>query len=137
MTSSYQQPEGPGLHILAKQPEGIPPLVRPDTNKLMDVSALDDCVKKCSRRLTAEQQTWWADFLAHERRSRTKWTAASEDHLSNVRKSKWYLQKLKKHKPISELRKQDQDQEERERNLENLLHKANQCPKISVPLIYQ
>ena len=102
----------------------------------MDVSALEDCVKKC-RRLTAEQQTWWADFLAHERRYRTKWTAASEDHLSNARKSKWYLEKLKKHKPISELRKQDQDQEERERNLENLLNKANQCPKVSVPLIYQ
>ena len=130
------QPEGSGLHILAKQPEGILPLVRPDTNKLMDVSALDDCVKKC-RQLMAEQQTWWADFLAHERRYRTKWSAASEDHLSNARKSKWYLEKLKKHKPISELRKQDQDQEERERNLENLLNKANQCPKVSVLLISQ
>ena len=111
------QPEGSGLHILAKQPEGIPPIVRPESTKLMDVSALDDCVKKC-RWLAAEQKTWWADFLAHERCFRTKWGAASEDYLSNARKSKWYLKQLKKHKPISELHKQDQDQEERERNLE-------------------
>ena len=48
------------------------------------------------------------------------------------------LGKIKKeHKPISKLRKQDQDQEERERNLENLLKKANQCPKVSVLLMYQ
>ena len=127
------QPEGSGLHILAKQPEGIPPIVRPESTKLMDVSALDDCVKKC-RWLTAEQKTWWADFLAHERCYRTKWGAACEDYLSNARKSKWYLKQLKKHKPLSELHKQDQDQEERERNLENLPNKANQCPKVSVLL---
>ena len=44
----------------------------------------------------AEQWTRWADFLTHERHYRTKWSAASEDHLSNARKSKWYLEKLKK-----------------------------------------
>ena len=94
------QPEGSGLHILAKQPKGIPPLVRPVSTKMMDVSALDDCVKKC-RWLTAEQQTWWADFLTHERRYRTKWSAASEDHLSNATKSKWCLEKLKNTNPYA------------------------------------
>ena len=59
-------PEGSGLRILAKQPEGTPPLVRPETNKMMGVDSLADCVKKC-RRLTAEQRTWWAEFLENER----------------------------------------------------------------------
>ena len=36
----------------------------PDSTKMMDVIALDDCDKKC-RWLTAEQWTWWADFLPH------------------------------------------------------------------------
>ena len=38
-------PEGSGLRILAKQPEGTPPLVRPETNKMMGVDSLADCVK--------------------------------------------------------------------------------------------
>ena len=81
---------------------------------------MDDCDKKC-RWLTAEQ---WTAFLPHERRYRTKWSAASEDHLSNARKIKWYFEKLKKHTPISDLCK-DQDQEESERNLEVVLRQKS------------
>ena len=47
------------------------------------------------------------------------------------------LGKIKKHKPIRELHKQDQDKEERERNLENLLNKTNQCTKVTFLLMYQ
>lgn len=64
----------------------------------------------------------------------TLWGAASEEHYSNARKSKWYLENLEKHTPISELCKQDKDQDKSERTLENLLNKANWCPKVSVLL---
>ena len=41
------QPESSDLHILAKQLKGITPLVHPDSIKMMDVIALDNCHKKC------------------------------------------------------------------------------------------
>ena len=124
-------PDGPGLKILAKQPEGTPALIRPDTKKMLDVDALADCVKKCPR-LKGNQKEWWADFIDNERRYREKWNGASEEYLSSVKKGRWYFDKLRRHKSISELHEDDVDQQERERNLENLLNKANQCPKVCV-----
>ena len=47
------QPEGLGVHILAQQLEEIPPLVWPESSKMMDVAVLDDCINKC-RQLTAD-----------------------------------------------------------------------------------
>ena len=46
------------------------------------------------------------------------------------------MDKLRQHKSISKLHEDDLDQKERERNLENLLNKANQCPKVCVSLSY-
>ena len=94
----------------------------------MKVGALADCVKKW---LTVDQIKWWGEFLDKEKRYRGKWNTASEEYLSEAKKSRWYLDKLKKHRPISEPREQDQDQEESENNLVHLLNKANQCPKVS------
>lgn len=123
-------PEGPGLHLLASEPKGAPILVRPDTAKIMEVSALKECVKKC-KRLTSQQKTWWAEFLEKETKYRAKWASATEEYLSKAKEDRWYLKKLRKHKPVSELKRViDQDQEERERTLSNLINKANHCPQV-------
>lgn len=123
-------PEGPGHQILAaKKPEGAPSLVRPDTHKMMEVNALADCVKKC-KRLTADQKEWWAEFVNNEKRYRQKWKDASEDYLGRVKESRWYLDKLRRHKPVAELQVNDPDQQQRESTLENLLDKANKCPEV-------
>ena len=122
-------PEGSGLQILTKVPEGVPSLVRPDTRKIMEVDALIDCVKKCKRLTTAERK-WWTEFTDKERIYREKWSSASEDYFGNAKKHKWYLNKLRPHKPLKQLQRDDVDQQEREQNLENLLDKANRCPEV-------
>lgn len=128
-------PDGPGLQILAKVPEGVPTLVRPDTNKMMEVDTLVDCVKKC-KRLTSTQREWWAEFTSNERKYREKWSSASDDYLKNVKKGKWYLNKLHPHKPLSDLQRDDLDQQQREQNLENLLNKGNHCPQVCQELYF-
>ncbi len=122
-------PEGPGEKILAEVPKGAPSIVRPDTNKMLEVKALAECVKKC-KRLNAEQREWWAEFIDREKRYREKWSNVDDKYLNNAKKQKWYLDKLRKHKPIEELQENDPDQEEREAMLDDLLKKANNCPKV-------
>ena len=78
-------PEGPGLRLLAQEPERTPAVVRQDTTKMLDVKALEDNVKKC-KRLTAEQREWWDNFIHNERRYRQKWSSASEEYLKNAKK---------------------------------------------------
>ena len=87
--------------------------------------------KKC-RRLNSDQRKWWAQFIENERRYRNKWSAVTEEYLCEAKRNRWYLDKgqLKRHKPVSELKKQDQDQQQHKHNLENLLSKSNQFPPI-------
>ena len=124
-------PDGPGLKILRSMPEGTPSLVRPDSAKMLDVSALAECVKKC-KRLNADQKEWWALFLDNEKRYREKWSSVSDDYLCKAKQGKWYLDQLKRHRQINDLQQRDMDQQQRENNLENLLNKANHCPKVCV-----
>ena len=68
-----------------------------------------------------------------------KWKAISKqvecsDRVLSLwgKRNRWHLDKLKRHKPVSELKKQDQDQQQRKHNLENLLSKSNQFPPVSL-----
>ena len=79
-------PHGLGLKILSKVPDGTPSLVRPDTNKMMEVDTLKDCVKKC-KKLKREQKEWWEVFINNERRYREKWNEASEGYLTTSKKT--------------------------------------------------
>ena len=126
-------PKGPGHKLLKKEPKEAPPLVRPDTAKMLEVNALADCVKKC-KRLTADQKEWWTKFINNEKRYREKWSGASLDYLGSVKNERWYLDKLRRHRPITDLQVEDMDQQQRESNLENLLNKGNNFPEVCLCL---
>ena len=60
------------------------PLVRPFTQKNLEINVIEDCVKKC-RRLNSDQRKWWAQFIENERRYQNKRSAVTEDYLCETK----------------------------------------------------
>ena len=124
-------PDGPGLRILNNTPKGVPPLVRPDPKKQLDVKDLQDSVNKC-KRLTNEDKLWWSSFVSSEKALRDKWSTASAKTLKEEKRSEWPLRKLKRYREIKEAAATDADQQQREETLADLLRKADHFPDVSI-----
>ena len=128
-------PDGAGLCMLNSTPRGIPPLVRPETKKQLDVKDLQDCINKC-KRLTNEDKLWWSSFVSSKKVLRDKWSTASANTLKEEKRLEWPLNKLKRHRAIKEAAATDPDQQQREETLANLLRKADHFPSVSILLSF-
>lgn len=76
--------DGLGLKILRSMSEGTFLFVRFDFVKMLDVSVLVECVKKC-KRFNVDQKEWWALFLDNEKRYREKWSSVSDDYFCKAK----------------------------------------------------
>lgn len=126
-------PEKGPLYILKSIPRDIPPMIRPNSQKMPKIEDMKSKVTKCACRMSTQQIAWWTAFINREEKFRKKWDNLPLAALRTLKADRWRILSLRKHFSQNEIdcdRTVDVEEQHMEEQLNKLLSKQDHFPQV-------